>query len=99
MAELKGVTVLFIILIFLNICIFNLAKYGSGIRCPNMEYFDYSNQTTEGNHTTSFGFRDTVNLVRGRCEGLPFWFILILEIPLLATLGYLLATLIPFIGG
>lgn len=80
MVGIKGIAVLIMVLIGINLAILELAKLGIGITCPNLSYESY-NQTNE-----TVGWKDIKDLAFGRCEGLPFYLVMLVEVPLFAAL-------------
>lgn len=97
-SEIGTVSILIFILIGINFLIIDFAKYGvGGIRCPNMIYDE---DVVDGNYSlvanSSVEWEDVSDIVRGRCQGLPIWFVLLIELPLLGSLLYVIISLLPF---
>jgi hypothetical protein len=92
--QVKSVSVLLFVLLFINFIIFDFARFGFGISCPNMDYYSIGNATVT-NSSSVFGWDDIKDLVMGRCSGMPSWFVLLIELPLIGAFFYVLITLLP----
>jgi len=84
------------IALLLNVVLFMFASAGFlNLSCPDMvtDYNETLNESfTVGGvvYTQDIGWNDIVDMAIGRCEGLPFLVVLLIEIPLLLGLLYVI---------
>ena len=84
---------IFAIAIIINLVFYQFAKGGFlDLECPEPSsvYGTISENFTVGNttYTQTIDWHDILNMVTGRCSGLPLWVVLIVETPLLLGLIY-----------
>jgi len=81
-----SVTAIVILLMYsigINVILLELAKVGVGVNCPNLS-------TSYNTTNQSWGWGDITDLALGRCEGLPFVLVALLELPVIAGLFYVI---------
>lgn len=91
--DINQIVILLAVAIGSNLLLWAWATESGTIVCPDMntEYttenlnYDVGNQS----HSIDIGIDDIGSLATGRCDGLPFWVVLIFELPLLAGLFYI----------
>lgn len=81
-----------------NLLLWAWAIESGTLTCPNMDTtyeteelaYDVGNQT----HSDELGYKDIFDIALGRCDGMPFWVVLLFEIPLIVGGFYILRAFI-----
>ena len=87
--SVQAIVILIMYAVAINIILLELARIGIGINCPSMS-------SAYNTTNRSLGFSEITDLALGRCDGLPFILIVILELPVIAGLIYIVRA---YIGG
>jgi hypothetical protein len=70
-----------------NLLLWLWATQSQTVVCPPLDFsYEEENLTYDigsQSHSAEVGYKDIISLAIGRCDGLPFWLIIIFEIPLI----------------
>lgn len=96
MSEVGTFTVILIVAFLINFLLVSFASLGVGITCPDLSTDYGTADYTYANQTVTLGADDIIDLALGRCDGLPFWLVLIIELPLIVGLFFYLRKFVGF---
>ena len=84
--------VLIIYSISINLILLQFANMGIGISCENLQqsYNTSYNETDFDSSELKQSSASIVDLALGRCQGLPYWLVLVFELPIIVGLLYII---------
>lgn len=93
--RIKEIIIVLVYALGMNMLLLSFANMGIGIDCSNLqeEYTHYNqtyNLTDSENQELKTSSASIIDLALGRCEGMPYWLFIILELPIIVGLLYII---------